>query len=165
MTRRNPGFPKHMAEVLRENQSALDFYAASAGAERINTGPIPEKRAPRARKAPDPANPLEGERQRDILAMLRRDQRVAWVGRFNRGTAIAEYKGQTRYIRMNTVPGFSDLHGMLKTGRPFYFETKRAGEKPTADQQNFLDITAKHGALAGVVRSVDDALKLLATAG
>lgn len=57
--------------------------------------------------------------------------------------------------------GFSDLFGFTSGGVPFFFEVKKPGGKVSADQQRFLEAMRNRGALACVVRSVDDALKVL----
>ena len=158
MKRRTFTFPKSMSDAMADAKRAMDFYASS----QVPPPDIfPPAREPRERRqAPKRSahhNPFEADRQKAILAYLHRDPRVAWVGRFNRGAVVSEYRGKTSYVRMNTVKGFSDIHGMLKSGKPFYFETKRDGAYPTADQKQFLDLCAKHGAIACVVRCVEDA--------
>ena len=63
-------------------------------------------------------------------------------------------------IRIGVV-GQSDYHGHTKDGKAFYLETKTKNGEPTAEQIEFITAMLNSGALAGVVRSVDDALAVL----
>lgn len=99
----------------------------------------------------------EGGIQRQImLALSAAGHRVlrANVGLF--------FSKDGRPVRIG-VPGEADLHGhRAPDGRAFYLECKRPGEKPTAEQLRFLAAMAATGALTAVVRSVDEALAVLA---
>ena len=125
---------------------------------------VPPKRD-RVRRPVDgrPAAPLEKDIQRAILdaIALRRD--VIFVGRFNRGQAVAtDSYGNTRYTPFNSVRGFPDIHGLLVGGRAFYLEVKRPGAaRPSPDQLEFIDKVRRGGGIAGIAFSVDDALKIL----
>lgn len=67
-----------------------------------------------------------------------------------------------RPIRTGLPPGFSDLFGFRAgDARAFFFEVKTAGGRPTEKQLRFLEAMARRGALARVVRSVDEARALL----
>lgn len=57
-------------------------------------------------------------------------------------------------------PGGSDLIGIYK-GRFCAFEVKTAKGKATEAQLNFIGAVIRNGGIAGVVRSVEDALQLL----
>ena len=59
------------------------------------------------------------------------------------------------------VRGQSDLRGHTKTGRAFYLEVKTKSGTPTKEQLRFIEAMRKSGAIAGVVRNVDDAIGLL----
>jgi hypothetical protein len=63
-----------------------------------------------------------------------------------------------RWFSTGLPPGFSDLFGVTVSGRPFFFEVKTAAGKVRPDQDAFIDAMQKHGAIAAVVRSVDEAL-------
>ena len=157
------GFPKGYREKREDAQRAMDFHAKMAGKDPVQLAvPLPPKRARTV--AGSDGRPLEREIQRDVLGFLKHHPKVAFVGRFNRGKFSAERNGKRQFYAMNTIPGFPDVHGMLKSGVPFYFEAKRPGENPTPVQQDFLDLAAKHGALSGVVRCIADAFELLKTA-
>ena len=126
-------------------QEALDFggFAAAAGAKR-----------PKAKRVR--IDPSEGQAQAAVLQLLAHHPRVAFAGRFNRGAFVREGKdGKRNFYRMNTVEGFSDIHGMFIGGLAFYIEMKRAGEPPTPEQQGFLDLIKRHGGLAIVGYSAD----------
>jgi hypothetical protein len=138
------------------NQERLDRLSASIAPKRH-----------RVRRPVDgkPVVPLEKEIQTaslDALA-LRRD--VVFVGRFNRGQAVAtDDYGKTRYTPFNTVKGFPDIHGLLVGGRAFYIEVKRPPplyKAPDSDQQKFLDEAQAGGACVGVAYSVEQALAVL----
>lgn len=66
-----------------------------------------------------------------------------------------------RYINTGLPKGFSDLFGFTSAGAPFFMEvkTEKGGARP--DQVRFLEAMRNRGAIVGIVRSVDDALKLL----
>lgn len=57
-------------------------------------------------------------------------------------------------------PGGSDLVGIYK-GKFCAFEVKSAKGKATEAQLNFIAAVIRHGGIAGVVRSQQDALDLL----
>jgi len=62
------------------------------------------------------------------------------------------------------VAGDPDLYGSIH-GRHFEIEVKRPDERPTALQQARLKQWAATGALAGVARSVEDALDIVGAGG
>lgn len=126
-------------------QQAMDFGAFARASD-----PDQRKRAPRVR-----LDPLERDVQAAILQLLHHHPKVAFAGRFNRGAVRTERKGKDGkvrrgYYQMNTIPGFSDIHGMLKGGRAFYIEVKRRGERPTLEQSSFLELVVAHGGLGMV---------------
>ena len=60
------------------------------------------------------------------------------------------------YIPTHTR-GVSDIIGCLpKTGRFLAIEVKRPGNKPTAEQQQFIDIINDAGGLAFVAHSIEE---------
>lgn len=59
--------------------------------------------------------------------------------------------------------GFSDLFGFSAVGDVFFFEVKLPNGKVSEAQHKFLDAMDKRGARAAVVRSVEEALKLVET--
>jgi hypothetical protein len=66
------------------------------------------------------------------------------------------------WVRFGLCKGASDLIGWHKpTGKFTAIEVKRPGQKPRADQQNFIDQIRKSGGIAGVARSPDDLAEIL----
>ena len=57
--------------------------------------------------------------------------------------------------------GFSDLHGVRPDGKAFFIECKTATGKPSQEQLRFLAEMRKTNAIAGICRSVEDALSLI----
>lgn len=159
-------------ELIQKNNAAHTFYASMSERPDAQENlqkvliPVTPKRE-RIRRPVDgkPTAPIEKEIQTAILdaIALRRD--VVFVGRFNRGQAVATNgDGSVRYTPFNTVSGFPDIHGLLVGGRAFYIEVKRPPpnyKKPDDDQQRFLDEARVGGACAGVACSVEEALALL----
>jgi len=67
-----------------------------------------------------------------------------------------------RPIRSGLPVGFPDLFGHRSfDARAYYMEVKTATGRVTASQEQFLLAMRQRGAIAGVVRSIDDAIKLL----
>ena len=71
------------------------------------------------------------------------------------------YTKDMRPVRIG-FPGRSDLSG-FRAGdcRAYFLEIKTATGRATAEQLAFIAAMQKRGAIAGVVRSVQDALNLL----
>ena len=57
--------------------------------------------------------------------------------------------------------GLSDLVGFRPDGRFFALEIKTPTGRPTEEQIRFLDFCLTHGAIAGIARSPEDALKIV----
>lgn len=150
------------ADKKRRINAAFDWY----GIPQFKS-PVSERQA-RIKRPVDgrPIAPLEKDIQKTILAALALRRDVVFVGRFNRGQAVAtDGRGETRYTPFNSVPGFPDIHGLLVGGRAFYIEVKRPHpnyEKPSDVQQRFLDEARAGGAAAGVAVSVEEAEAILA---
>ena len=62
------------------------------------------------------------------------------------------------------VAGDPDLYGSIQ-GRHFEIEVKRPGDRPTALQEARMKQWAATGALAGVARSVEEALHIVGADG
>lgn len=91
-----------------------------------------------------------------VLAALRLDRRVAWVERMN----VGAFKSGKRFIRAGFI-GCSDIIGQLQDGRFLAIEVKAADGLVSADQSDFLALVHTNGGIAGVARSVDDALQIV----
>lgn len=86
--------------------------------------------------------------------------------RQNQGAFTGDYKGKRRFVRFSTMPGISDILGILKpTGRFLAIEVKRPGNKPSPEQLAFLDVVRANGGLALVVYSLDDLIEGLRKEG
>ena len=67
-----------------------------------------------------------------------------------------------RYFSTGVPAGYSDLNGHRKCdGRAVYIEVKTRSGKVSPQQQHFIDRMRETGAIAGVCRSVDDAINLI----
>jgi hypothetical protein len=67
-----------------------------------------------------------------------------------------------RFIRAGLCKGSSDIIGIQKeTGRFLAFEVKTKKGRPTEEQERFVRAVNKSGGIAGIVRSAEEALKLL----
>lgn len=107
----------------------------------------------------------EQDIQRAILEWLELQGIMAW--RQNSGAAVARNAdGSKRFIRFCSQAGISDIVGILPhSGRIIALEVKRPGGRVTPEQRRFLEQVGEMGGLAGVVRSVEDADRLLAASG
>lgn len=71
------------------------------------------------------------------------------------------YTRDARPVRVG-YPGRADLSGFRASdARAFFMEIKTATGRATKEQLAFIAAMQKRGAIAGVVRSVQDALNLL----
>lgn len=67
-----------------------------------------------------------------------------------------------RYFDAGVPQGFSDLFGFRKSdGTAVFIEVKTPKGRPTDQQKLFLAAMQKYGAIAGICRSAEDALKLI----
>ena len=65
--------------------------------------------------------------------------------------------------RLEGLPeGYSDLSGVRVTdGRAVFIEVKTKTGRPTKKQKHFINKMREYGAIAGVCRSVEEAIKLI----
>lgn len=100
----------------------------------------------------------EADLMRTIMVELSADGH--FVARANVGLFFTE---DGRPIKTGLPKGFSDLFGHRQADcRAFYLEVKTATGRPTKEQLAFIAAMQKRGALAGIVRSVEDARRVLA---
>jgi hypothetical protein len=122
----------------------------------------------------------ESEVLRSVLAWLKATPRVAWAERMNvgavrippaaqgnlwegphsKGPRRGRSATQGRMVRFG-FRGCSDIIGQLPDGRFLAVEVKRADGRLTEDQAAFLDRVRRGGGVAGMVRSVEDAMALV----
>ena len=153
-----------LREQMLRNQQTENLYAALSGrpARELPIPPEPKKRPKREPAPAEQRQPSEAEILRAILAMLRRHPKVALCWRQNSGTFQERNRdGTTRYIRANTQRGMSDIMGALMDGRTLAIEVKSRTGKMRPGQEEFLATIRQAGGVAGVCRSVEDAMKLL----
>lgn len=80
------------------------------------------------------------------------------VFRVNVGTG---YTQDGRYFTTGVPSGFTDLFGFRKSdGKAIFIEVKTSKGKPTQKQVNFIQQMQLNGAIAGICRSAEDAIKL-----
>lgn len=67
-----------------------------------------------------------------------------------------------RYIASGVPKGYSDLSGHRKSdGKAIYIEVKTQSGKVSKSQKHFIEQMRSSGAIAGICRSVEDALELI----
>jgi hypothetical protein len=152
-----------LREIMLANQKSEALYAALAGkpVREIDIPPEPKRRAP----SKPSGEPSEADILRAIMSLLKRHPRVAQCWRQNSGTfAERNRDGSTRYIRANTARGMSDIMGVLRDGRTLAIEVKSRNGRMRPGQEEFLATIRQAGGVAGVCRSVEDAVRLLGDA-
>ncbi len=83
----------------------------------------------------------------------------ATIFRANVGSGVT-YDG--RHFETELPKGFSDLFGFRHSdGRIFFIEVKTPSGRLSSCQKNFLEQMRNYGAIAGVARSVDDAVRII----
>lgn len=81
------------------------------------------------------------------------------IFRINVGKA---YTKDGRHFSTGVPAGFSDLFGVrLKDGKAVFIEVKTKKGRASEKQKHFLQIMQSAGAIAGVCRSVEEAVKLV----
>lgn len=71
------------------------------------------------------------------------------------------YTKDGRYFDTGVPVGFSDLFGFRKSdGRAVFIEVKTSKGRPSAEQRLFLAKMQEYGAIAGICRSAEEAVKL-----
>lgn len=67
-----------------------------------------------------------------------------------------------RYFSTGLPVGFSDLFGVRKSdGRAVFIEVKTERGRASEKQKHFLEQMRKFGAIAGIARSPEEAIKLI----
>lgn len=66
-----------------------------------------------------------------------------------------------RWFETGVPKGFPDLFGFRPDGRIFFIEVKNETGKLRPEQEKFIEQMRKRGALAGVARSVEDAMEIV----
>lgn len=66
-----------------------------------------------------------------------------------------------RFFDTGLPKGFCDLFGFKPDGQVFFIEVKNETGRVRPEQKKFMEVMASKGALVGVARSVEDALKIV----
>ena len=171
-TKSNPGPDQSASEQKLLNLLSTRFQAAGFGASSEALakldGEIATVRAkieaPRAVRKPS-GQPQERDILKAIMQLLYSHPKVAKAWRVNSGTAKYQSGDKTRYVRMNTAKGMSDIMGILKgSGKILALEVKSNSGIVRTHQEEFLQSIRDGGGIAAVVRSVDDVLRILENA-
>lgn len=94
---------------------------------------------------------------RAVLTFLHYDPRVADAWRNNTGAVKLD---DARFVRFGRK-GNADIEGYTRDGRYLAMECKTVKGRATPEQAAFITRAKAHRAIAGIVRSVDDAKALL----
>lgn len=101
----------------------------------------------------------EGALMRRIMLAVSEAGAIVW--RNNVGFATYPNGTVVKYGVCN--PGGADLVGIAPGGRFLAIEVKVPGQRPTPEQQRFINGVNLAGGIAGVARSVEEAIALLGT--
>lgn len=83
-----------------------------------------------------------------------------------RTNVVSGYTKDGRYISSGVPRGYSDLNGHRKSdGKAIYIEVKTDSGDASDEQKNFIEQMKATGAIAGICRSAEDALKLINSGG
>lgn len=98
----------------------------------------------------------------EYLAYAERQGRVIWHARTNTGAGRLQRRDGTagQWLRFGW-PGCPDILGQLPGGRLLALEVKRPSGRVRPEQAAFLAKARDGGAVAAVVRSVDDVHRLV----
>ena len=98
----------------------------------------------------------EHEIQNEIRIALSKD---CIIFRVNVGTCHTK---DGRFFKTGVPKGFPDLFGVRKTdGKAVFIEVKNANGRPSEEQMNFIEKMRSVNAVAGICRSVEDAMNLI----
>ena len=92
---------------------------------------------------------------------LRANVGQAWTGDVTKLPDGSVLIRNPRPFKTGLPNGFSDVFGFTVDCRPFFMETKTPTGVLSGDQLTFLQAMKARGAVAGVARSVDEALDLM----
>lgn len=86
---------------------------------------------------------------------------IGWQGRMSRTRMGSVLLDDPRPLHAGLCVGSSDIIGITADGRFLAIEVKTKTGRVSDEQQRFIDAVRRKGGVAGVARSVADALKLL----
>lgn len=158
---------KPLRVTVSDNLASMRFYSQMAeepneGADSLMQEMHERANKPKRKYTQDYSGQTESQIQKEILAALKAHPSVAWCARFNSSNlTLTDETGANRYVRSNTQRGMSDLMGMLHGGRLFAIEVKSRTGTVHDYQEAFLQKIRSGGGIAGVARSVEQAVELL----
>ena len=94
-----------------------------------------------------------------VMQRLAYAREVAWHDRFNSGATLVGEGKARRFVRYNTMPeglACPDILGQMRDGRLLAIEVKRLSGRTRPGQKEFIDLARGNGAVAGIVRSLED---------
>lgn len=149
---------KDLKQTIRDSAVAMNYYAISSGkGPRFDLEPAPVATPARERK-PQPGP--EAGVLAAVIKALSMHPAVAWVRRMNVGAIKIGEGRNARFFRAGFV-GCSDIIGQMKDGRFLAVECKSATGKLSDEQVRFIDTVRAAGGVAGMARSIDDALLII----
>lgn len=86
---------------------------------------------------------------------------TGWQGRMSRTKGGSVILDDPRPLHAGLCVGSSDIIGITADGRFLAVEVKTKTGRVSDEQQRFIDAVRRKGGVAGVARSVEDALSLL----
>ena len=93
--------------------------------------------------------------------LFRNESAGAWVGKVLHKDANQVTLTDARMIRFGLAVGSADIIGIAPCGRFLAIEIKTRKGRPTKEQLRFIEAVNNAGGIAGIARSVEDALKLI----
>lgn len=93
--------------------------------------------------------------------VFRNNVGTGWQGRMSRTKGGSVILDDPRPLHAGLCVGSSDVIGITADGRFLAVEVKTPTGRVTEDQIRFINAVRLKGGVAGVARSVEDALKLL----
>jgi len=93
--------------------------------------------------------------------LFRNESAGAWVGKVLHKDANQVTLTDARMIRFGLAVGSADIIGIAPCGRFLAIEIKTSKGRPTKEQLRFIEAVNNAGGIAGIARSVEDALKLI----
>jgi len=93
--------------------------------------------------------------------VFRNESAGAWVGKVIHKDASQVTLTNARMIRFGLAVGSSDIIGVAPCGRFIAIEIKTSKGRATKEQLRFFEAVNNAGGIAGIARSVEDALKLI----
>ena len=98
--------------------------------------------------------------EHDIQSLIRLELTKLGIPCFRINVGKVKMK-DGRWFSTGAPKGFPDLFGFRSDGRIFFIEVKNETGKVRPEQEKFIEQMKKRGALAGVARSVEEAMEIV----